>query len=242
MADELSQLHGAHKALAAAKEAVDDELGALRPAHAELRGMHDKAASELATTKAALAKSQEARVFAEVRVRGWPHAHASSDLAARAGTARSHAGSRRRVPLQRCMHHPLLRVHAQSTPARPRARTPHAQGRLPEIEVLQKSLTKAHEELSGLRFKVEEQRGAAAAREAAAAADRAALEGQLSAASHAAERLQLESAAATSRASQHEKQLEELYKLCTMQQGGCRAVGGVRQCTCAFELCWSCVH
>lgn len=32
------------------------------------------------------------------------------------------------------------------------------QGRLPEIEVLQKQISKAHEELSDLRFKLEEQR------------------------------------------------------------------------------------
>lgn len=92
------------------------------------------------------------------------------------------------------------------------------QGRLPEIEVLQKQISKAHEEMSDLRFKLEEQRAAAAAKEQQLQADKQHLESHLEAAVHQKERVQLEATAATTRASQHEKQLEELYELCTSQQ------------------------
>lgn len=97
------------------------------------------------------------------------------------------------------------------------------QGRLPEIEVLQKQISKAHEELSDLRFKLDEQRAAAASKEQQHQANRQQLESQLEAATHQKERLQLEASAATTRATQHEKQLEELYELCTTQQGETQA-------------------
>jgi hypothetical protein len=99
-----------------------------------------------------------------------------------------------------------------------------AQGRLPEIDVLQKQISKAHEEISDLRFKLEEQRAAAAAKEQTLTSDKRQLESQLEAATHQKDRLQLEATAATTRATQHEKQLEELYELCTTQQGECAAV------------------
>lgn len=105
------------------------------------------------------------------------------------------------------------------------------QGRLPEIEVLQKQISKAHEEMSDLRFKVEEQRAAAASKEQQLHTDKQQLESQLEAATHQKERLQLEATAATTRATQHEKQLEELYELCTTQQGEliCRLQTCVKQ-------------
>jgi predicted nucleic acid-binding Zn-ribbon protein len=93
------------------------------------------------------------------------------------------------------------------------------QGRLPEIDVLQRQISAAHEELSDLRYKLDEQRSAAAAKEASLQGERQALQGQLEAAAHAHERLQLEASAAATRAGQHEKQLQELYELCTTQQG-----------------------
>jgi len=92
------------------------------------------------------------------------------------------------------------------------------QGRLPEIEVLQQQISKAHEELSSLRFKLEEQRAAAAIKEQQLLTDKHQLEGQLTAVSHQKERLQLEATAATTRATNNEKQLEELYELCTTLQ------------------------
>lgn len=85
--------------------------------------------------------------------------------------------------------------------------------------MLQKQISKAHEEISDLRFKLEEQRAAAASKEQQLNADKQQLESQLEAATHQKERLQLEATAATTRATQHEKQLEELYELCTTQQG-----------------------
>jgi predicted nucleic acid-binding Zn-ribbon protein len=101
---------------------------------------------------------------------------------------------------------------------------PAVQGRLPEIDVLQKQISKAHEEISDLRFKLEEQRAAAAAKEQTLTSDKRQLESQLEAATHQKDRLQLEATAATTRATQHEKQLEELYELCTTQQGQCVAL------------------
>lgn len=70
LADELSALSSSHKQLQQHKEAADTELGALRPAHAELQAMHGKVAAELESTKAALQKAQEARVYAEVSAEG----------------------------------------------------------------------------------------------------------------------------------------------------------------------------
>jgi phosphate uptake regulator len=90
--------------------------------------------------------------------------------------------------------------------------------------VLQKQISKAHEEISDLRFKLEEQRAAAAAKEQTLTSDKRQLESQLEAATHQKDRVQLEATAATTRATQHEKQLEELYELCTTQQGKCAAV------------------
>jgi hypothetical protein len=96
---------------------------------------------------------------------------------------------------------------------------PNHQGRLPEIDVLQKQISKAHEELSDLRFRLEEQRASSASKEKALCADKAALQSSLEATTHANERLQLEASNATARATKHEKQLEELYDLLNSTQG-----------------------
>jgi predicted nucleic acid-binding Zn-ribbon protein len=53
------------------------------------------------------------------------------------------------------------------------------QGRLPEIEVLQKQISKAHEELSDLRFKLEEQRAAASSKEQQLNTDKQQLQSQV---------------------------------------------------------------
>jgi chromosome segregation ATPase len=106
------------------------------------------------------------------------------------------------------------------------------QGRLPEIEVLQKQISKAHEELSDLRFKLEEQRAAAAAKEQQLNADKQQLQGQVEALSHQRERLQLEVDAATTRANNNEKQQQELYDLCNTLQGGCGLTLGGRGVLC----------
>lgn len=99
------------------------------------------------------------------------------------------------------------------------ARLACLQGRLPEIEVLQKQISKAHEELSDLRFKLEEQRAAAASKEQQLNADKQQLQSQVEALSHQRERLQLEVDAATTRAANNEKQQQELYELCNTLQG-----------------------
>lgn len=98
------------------------------------------------------------------------------------------------------------------------ARLACLQGRLPEIEVLQKQISKAHEELSDLRFKLEEQRAAAASKEQQLNADKQQLQSQVEALSHQRERLQLEVDAATTRAANNEKQQQELYELCNTLQ------------------------
>lgn len=99
------------------------------------------------------------------------------------------------------------------------ARLACLQGRLPEIEVLQKQISKAHEELSDLRFKLEEQRAAAASKEQQLNSDKQQLQSQVEALSHQRERLQLEVDAATTRAANNEKQQQELYELCNTLQG-----------------------
>lgn len=101
-----------------------------------------------------------------------------------------------------------------------------AQGRLPEIEVLQKQISKAHEELSDLRFKLEEQRAAAASKEQQLNADKQQLQSQVEALSHQRERLQLEVDTATTRAANNEKQQQELYDLCNTLQGEQQAAAG----------------
>lgn len=93
------------------------------------------------------------------------------------------------------------------------------QGRLPEIEVLQKQISKAHEELSDLRFKLQEHRSAASTKEQQLSADKQQLLGQVEALSHQRDRLQLEVDAATARAANNEKQQQELYELCNTLQG-----------------------
>jgi chromosome segregation ATPase len=97
--------------------------------------------------------------------------------------------------------------------------TTHPQGRLPEIDVLQKQISRAHEELSDVRCRLEEQRAAGAAREKGLAADKQALQGQLEALTHTNERLALEASNSGARAAKHEKQLEELYDLLNTNQG-----------------------
>lgn len=104
------------------------------------------------------------------------------------------------------------------------------QGRLPEIEVLQKQISKAHEELSDLRFKLEEQRAAASSREQQLTADKQQLQSQLEALAHQKERLQLEVDAATTRAANNEKQQQELYELCNTLQGRWGSQGACCQC------------
>jgi chromosome segregation ATPase len=93
------------------------------------------------------------------------------------------------------------------------------QGRLPEIEVLQKQISQAHEEMSDLQFRRNEELAAASAKEQQLVAAKVQLEGQVSALKAQAARLEREAAAAVTRASQHEKQLEGLYELCQSQQG-----------------------
>jgi small-conductance mechanosensitive channel len=124
------------------------------------------------------------------------------------------------------------------------------QGRLPEIEVLQKQISKAHEELSDLRFKLEEQRAAGASKEQQLNADKQQLQRQVEALSHQKERLQLEVDAATTRAANNEKQQQELYDLCNTLQGesvpgqsrALRAAGDrVIQWSAACQACRSCV-
>jgi chromosome segregation ATPase len=103
------------------------------------------------------------------------------------------------------------------------------QGRLPEIEVLQKQISKAHEELSDLRFKLDEQRAAAATKEQQLNADKQQLQSQVEALSHQKERLQLEVDAAATRAANNEKQQQELYDLCNTLQG---EVHAEHKCAC----------
>lgn len=137
----------------------------------------------------------------------------------------SHAPSGRSLAPQTC-----ARTHAH-TSCLPRAHvhTQSLQGRLPEIDVLQKQISKAHEELSDLRFRLEEQRASGAAREQALAADKQQLQGQLEALTHTNERLALEASNATARAGKHEKQLEELYDLLNTNQGARACMPHVQQ-------------
>lgn len=93
------------------------------------------------------------------------------------------------------------------------------QGRLPEIEALQKQISQAHEEMSDLQFRRNEELAAATAKEQQLVAAKVQLEGQVSALKTQAARLEREAAAAVTRASQHEKQLEELYEHCQSLQG-----------------------
>lgn len=95
------------------------------------------------------------------------------------------------------------------------------QGRLLEIEVLQKQISKAHEELLDLRFKLKEQRAEAASKKEQLNADKQQLQSQVEALSHQKERLQLEVDAAITRAANHEKQQQQLYDLCNTLQGEC---------------------
>jgi len=214
----------------------------------ELQQLHQHATTDLAATKAALAKSEEGRVRAE--------------------------------------------------------------GRLPEIDVLQGQLTAAHEALSDARFRAEELRAAAAAKEqqvrgfglcglrvvvavgggltriadygegfgmyrmwcrhqpgrhrsrfsrsqasttldqtrpklhlnhqSQLGTDKLALEQQVSSLQAASQRLERELAAAGAKAGQQEGQLAELYELCTSQQGARGCWLGLRSCVpvlCASVLC-----
>lgn len=104
-------------------------------------------------------------------------------------------------------------------PLPPLGRPPTCQGRLPEIEELQRQIAAAHEELSEQSFKAAEDRSAASAREQALLAERVGLESKLGASEAARGRAEREAAAAKERAAAHEKQLEELYELCTSLQG-----------------------
>jgi hypothetical protein len=112
--------------------------------------MHQQATADLAATKASLAKSEEARVRAEVRAPA-----ALAPWVCRRPAPPAHPSTR---PAR-------VRPHAALTPPPRFPRAPRPQGRLPEIDVLQGQLTAAHEELSDAKFRAEEQRSAAAARE-----------------------------------------------------------------------------
>ena len=73
--------------------------------------------------------------------------------------------------------------------------------------------------MSDLQFRRNEELASASAKEQQLVATKVQLEGQVSALKAQAARLEREAAAAVTRASQHEKQLEELYELCQSQQG-----------------------
>ncbi len=95
------------------------------------------------------------------------------------------------------------------------------QGRLPEIQELQRQISAAHEELSDAAFKANEDRSAAAAREQRLSDEQARLERAVAALTEANARLEREAAAAATHTAHQEQQLNELYELCTSQQGRC---------------------
>ena len=64
---ELSTLNAELKEVKDARQALEDKLGALEPAHEELKQEHQKTSTTLKSTQASLQKSEEARVYAEVR-------------------------------------------------------------------------------------------------------------------------------------------------------------------------------